>query len=118
MKYHASSVETERTALGPTIRPEAVGPPIGLLSAAAAVVAIAWGLVPFGSPVARLGGWALGSLLTITLVSLYTASDARRSQSSLYAAKPGMAHLRSLVVLAGIMAAAVHAFAFATKVAS
>src|SRR5919199_691577 len=39
MNYRAPSIEPERTASGPSVRPEAVGPPIALLSVAAAVAA-------------------------------------------------------------------------------
>jgi len=118
MKYRALSADNEQRPFTTSARPEAVGPPVLVLSAAIAATAAAWALVPVGSQGIRLVGWALGSLLTVTLVSLYTAKDARRSQSTLYAAKPGLTRLRSLVLLAGVVAAAVHAFAFATKVAS
>jgi hypothetical protein len=79
---------------------------------------LAWGLLPFGAQALHLVGWGLGSLVTIGFVTAYSAIDGKRSQSTLYTFLPAADRARSLVALAGVVAAAVHAYYFATKVAS
>lgn len=115
MRLRASSQSQWQSSARPSAP---IGPPLGVLLAAGSTAAVAWALLPFHAQPLRLLGWALGSLLTIGLVTAYTAFDAKRSQSTLYAAKPSLARMRSLVALAGVVAAVLHTFAFATKVAS
>ena len=95
-----------------------VGPPTAILMAAALAAGAAWALAFFPSQAVRIIGWALGSLVTIGLVTRYTVVDSKRSQSPRYACRPALARMRWMVVTAGTLAAVVHTFAFATKVAS
>lgn len=95
-----------------------IGPPTGILSAAALAAGAAWVLVFFPGQSVRIAGWALGSLITVGLVTRYTVVDAKRSESPWYAWRPSLARVRWMVAAAGAVAAAAHTFAFATKVAS
>ena len=104
------------TIVAPSTVP--IGPPTVILIAAALAAGGAWALTLMASQPVRIAGWALGSLLTIGLITRYTVVDARRSQSPRYAGRPSLARLRWMIATAGTLAAVVHTFAFATKVAS
>jgi hypothetical protein len=92
-------------------------PPIPLLVLAAASAVAALLLIPFDSERLHLVGWACGSLLSIGLLTTYTAIDAKRGQSTRYAGFPAAARTRTIVAAGALVAASAHAFAFATKVA-
>jgi 4-hydroxybenzoate polyprenyltransferase len=95
-----------------------IGPPVALLIAAAVAAACAYALLALGGTAAHIGGWAAGSLLTIGLVTLYTTVDVRRSESTLYLPRAALGVVRAGILAAGIGAAALHAWSYATHLAS
>ena len=53
-----------------------VGPPLGVLLAAAGAAAAAWALLPFHAQPLRLLGWALGSLIHFLVLPKLTHEPA------------------------------------------
>jgi hypothetical protein len=98
-------------------RIEALPPPGSLLLAAVVAAVAALVLVPLASELMHIIGWALGSLATIGLLTAFTAVDAKRSQSTRYVSIPMAGKARAVIAVAGLVAAVLHAFAYATKVA-
>ena len=99
-------------------RPEPLRPPTHFLAAALVTALIAWLLAPLTSEMTHLAGWALGSLGTLGFITAYSAVDAKRAQTTLYAALPAAARLRAGLIMAGFAAGVYHAVWFARAVAS
>ena len=97
---------------------EAIHPPSRLLVLAGAAALGAWVLVPAPWPAVRLLGWALGSLLVMSLVTAYTLADGDRRRTPGYVPLRRARWLRAAVVVFGLAAATLNAFAYATEVAS
>lgn len=99
-------------------RVEPLRPPTHFLALAGATALLSWVLALFAGAPMHLVGWALGSLGTVGFVTAYSAVDAKRAQTTLYAALPAAARLRTVVASAGFAAALLHAYLFAHAVAS
>ena len=109
------AVDEDHTAVPPSDLAEAVDP-LGrrLLALAAAPGVAAWALVPWSSSVVRLGGWALGSLVVMSLLTVRAVRGASRGPGH---PLPGPAALwrPAVIAVVGVAAAALHAYAFATE---
>lgn len=104
-----------------------VAPPNGRVTAlvrlAGAAALLAWAGLALSPTVARLGSWALGSLVTMSLLTAATLLDSPPADGAIQpggseAPAPAGARLRLAIAAVGVAAAAAGAFAVATRVAS
>lgn len=107
----ATGAETE----GP---PRPVGPPVGLLAAAAVSVAASLAMFPVTLLPFHVVGYLLASFVTISLVALYRASVQRRRRNPYYSPRPALRRGATLLLVLGTVVAGVHVWVIATHLAS
>jgi hypothetical protein len=93
-------------------------PPVALIYCAAFTAAAAVGLLPIPGLALHFAGWVLGSLATLGLLTAYSATDAKRAQSSVYATFAWAGRARVILLAIGMSAAALHSFFIATTLTS
>ena len=86
---------------------------VGMFTAVASVV-----LLPIPGLALHFAGWVLGSLATMGLLTAYSAMDAKRAQSSVYATLAWAGTARNVLFVVGMGAAALHSYFVATILAS
>jgi hypothetical protein len=96
-----------------------VRPPLSLLAVAACSVCAAFVLLDFADFGVHLAGYALGSFVSTGLVMVFMKVDLARRVSSdgSYLERRGARFLWSAVLLAGLVACALHAWQIATELA-
>lgn len=102
----------------PGDREATTGPPVLFLLLAAAGLAVAVALSVVGGVGANIGGYVSSSILTVVLVGLYRRVDLTRRLRAGYQARPGVARVIPLLLVAAFALAGVHVWSLATEWAS
>jgi hypothetical protein len=95
-----------------------VKPPRRYLVTASVVVLVSVVLLPFTPVRLHILGWFLASLLTVALLTVYTATDQRSRLSAWYSPEPSEQTARACLGALGLGVALVHAWYIAYHFAS
>jgi uncharacterized membrane protein YfcA len=96
---------------------EAVLPPRGILAVAAACVVVSAGLLLVHTQPARLLGYLVGTLGTISAVALFRSRDQRRRMDPLYSPRAGLLWVGVALTVVGVLVGCLHLWHFATEAA-